>query len=121
MSLVINYYLFFSLAVVVPKFWYHIQVPEQLQAKEMLEEMKKDSTMYLAKRKFCDESIENEDAEHDTPEGMLEKLMAETCHGKDFNHLIWDYQVLSDHWDKNQKQFVLTDGNFLCIFLYTYL
>ena len=41
----------------------------------MLEEMKKDSTMYLAKRKFCDESIENEDADHDTPEGMLEVLL----------------------------------------------
>ena len=66
---------FSSLAVVVPKFWYHIKVPEQLQAKKMLEEMKKDSTMYLAKRKFCDESIENEDADHDTPEGMLEVLL----------------------------------------------
>ena len=43
--------------------------------------------------------------------------MTETCHGKDFNHLIWDYQVVSNNWNKNQKQFVLTDGIIFEIFL----
>ena len=43
--------------------------------------------------------------------------MTETCHGKDFNHLIWDYQVVSNNWNKDQKQFVLTDGIIFEIFL----
>ena len=74
--------------------------------------MKTQQKLHLAPRKFCDESIHNEDAENDDIDGMIDKLDKESCHGRDFNHLLWDYKIVSDNVnsDDDPSQFVLTDG-----------
>lgn len=98
--------------MVVPRFWHYVHVPEQLGAKQLLEKMKTQQKLHLAPRKFCDESIHNEDAENDDIDGMIDKLDKESCHGRDFNHLLWDYKIVSDNVnsDDDPTQFVLTDG-----------
>ena len=45
----------------------------------------------------------------------MEKMKHGACHGRDLNHLIWDYKTLKEQVDKKgkeemRKNFVLTDG-----------
>ena len=99
------------MAVVIPSFWHYIQVPEQINAKQTLEQMMENPKLHLAPRKYCDESIEDEDANIDNPISMLERLAQDLCHGKDFNHLIWDYDLVSNTMNQNDpSRFVLMDG-----------
>lgn len=48
----------------------------------------------------------------------MEKMKHGACHGRDLNHLIWDYKTLKEQVDKKgkeemRKNFVLTDGGLL--------
>ena len=104
------------LAIVLPKFWKYVNVPAQFDAAEILEQMIKYPYLKLAPRKFCDESKSNDGV--DSAEEMLTKLKENRCHGRDFNHLLWDLKLTAHHFQdslnpKLKTQFVITDGGAL--------
>lgn len=100
----------FALAVAIPKFWQYLSVPEQPDAKNVLETMMSDTRVYnLASRKYCDETKADQDAdEGDTLEDILEKLGKDACHGRDLNHMIWDYKTLTKTDFRNS--FIMADS-----------
>ena len=106
----------FALAVVLPEFWQYLQVPEQIDAPDVLARMlEQDQILPSPSRKYCDETKANEDEDPESIEVLLEKLKMGACHGRDLNHLIWDYKILKEQVDNsagnnNRKNFVATDG-----------
>ena len=104
----------FRLAVVVPKFWNYLSVPEQIDAKEVIEKMSSQNKIELSQtRKYCDETKVNEDEDPESVNKLVEKLRQGTCHGRDLNHLIFDYKVLEKLDLDAKANFVLTDGGLL--------
>ena len=47
---------FSRLAVVVPKFWKYVNIPDQQDPMKTLKEMQNEPSLTLAARKFCDET-----------------------------------------------------------------
>ena len=100
--------------MVVPKFWKYLSVPEQIDAKIVLEQMLGQDKIELCQtRKYCDETKENQDEDPETVDKLLNKLEQGACHGRDFNHLIFDYKVLEKLSLDTKTNFVLTDGGLL--------
>jgi hypothetical protein len=106
--------------VAIPQFWNFILVPEQLDEKGILQRMTSPSVK-LAPWKFCDESKEDEDVGPDTVDIMLDKLNSDLCHGRDFNHLLWDFKVVFDRFNSfkpvgiDRDRFVMTDGGLVML------
>merc|ERR1719219_2370914 len=94
----------FSLAVVVPTFWRYVKVPEQLDASTTLKKMLKEKRLKLATRKYCDETKADGDAEDESLEDLQQRLMNETCHGRDLHHLIWDFRTLMSQWSTTSTE-----------------
>ena len=99
----------FALAVVLPEFWQYLQVPEQIDASDVLARMLEQDLVVLTNRKYCDETKADEDEDPESIEELLVKLRQGACHGRDLNHLIWDYKIL-ENMNMNLNSFVLTDG-----------
>ena len=72
--------------------------------------------MKLATRKYCDETKANGDAENESLEDLQQRLMNETCHGRDLHHLIWDFRTLMSQWsttsseERFKMRFAISDG-----------
>ena len=81
---------------------------------DVLQNMQQQTRAELSnKRKICDETKVNEDEDPETVDKIIEKLKEGSCHGRDFNHMIFDYKVLQNVPLTSQEQFMLTDGGLL--------
>ena len=88
----------------MPKFWRYVNVPEQQDAMKTLKEMQNTPSLNLAARKFCDETKANGDSEVESLEDLQQRLSDDSCHGRDFNHLLWDFQTMMDSWSKKSEK-----------------
>lgn len=103
------------MALALPKNWWYLNVPEQGDAVNTLKEMLLDSKLNLAPRRFCDETKADLDSDQVEPlEDVLDKLQSQQCHGRDLNHLLFDYKTIKGvPWVSDEKfaaRFVSSDG-----------
>ena len=98
--------------MVVPKFWSYVNVPEQQNGATILEQLINDPSLRLSFRKFCDETHADPDIPYDTAEDLLHRLRSGQCHGRNFNHLLWDVKVFSSLAQKPSEasRFLISDG-----------
>ena len=85
-----------------------MDVPEVSEAQDILQRMLKDKKLKLSKRKYCEESQQDEDAEFNSIDDIIDRLKEDACHGRDFNQLLWDYATLSDTWSDMGQPFIYT-------------
>ena len=116
LCIVCNLIKYCRLAIAVPTFWRYVKVPEQLDPGKTLKKMLKEPRLKLAARKYCDETKADGDSEVEGLEDLQKKLSNDSCHGRDLQHLIWDFKTLMGPWssqslDKKFKmRFALSDG-----------
>ena len=116
LCIVCNLIKYCRLAIAVPTFWRYVKVPEQLDPGKTLKKMLKEPRLKLAARKYCDETKADGDSEVEGLEDLQKKLSNDSCHGRDLQHLIWDFKTLMGPWssqslDKKFKmRFALADG-----------